>query len=167
MKRWFILYTEPRAEAKAAVRVAPYCHKVFIPMTREFERQGKWMLPVERGVLFPRYIFIVADDGEYRTDWKDILEAKGVVDVLRSRGRPAPVPYRAIRAIRTRDRKVVKKKAEPKFKIGQQVLVTTGAFESFMGKVDGMTGEARVKVLLSLFGRETRVELRETDVCAA
>jgi len=46
------------------------------------------------------------------------------------------------------------------FRQGQSIRVTDGPFIDFMGTVDEIdAGKSKVKVLLSLFGRETPVEL--------
>jgi transcriptional antiterminator NusG len=46
------------------------------------------------------------------------------------------------------------------FKQGQSVRVTDGPFANFVGVVDEIIeGKGKVKVLLSLFGRDTPVEL--------
>jgi transcriptional antiterminator NusG len=46
------------------------------------------------------------------------------------------------------------------FRKGQSVRVTNGPFIDFVGVVDDIsTAKGKVKVLLSLFGRETPVEL--------
>jgi len=46
------------------------------------------------------------------------------------------------------------------FRKGQSVKVTDGPYIDFMGVVDDINaGKGKVKVLLSLFGRETPVEL--------
>lgn len=51
-------------------------------------------------------------------------------------------------------------KFEAKFSVGDSVRITDGPFSDFMGKVDEVNEEqGKVKVLVSVFGRETPVEL--------
>jgi transcriptional antiterminator NusG len=53
---------------------------------------------------------------------------------------------------------------EPKYKfdiqVGEQVKITDGPFKEFEGRVNSIDEErGKVKVLVSMFGRETPVEL--------
>jgi transcriptional antiterminator NusG len=51
-------------------------------------------------------------------------------------------------------------KFELKFKVGETIKIIDGPFSDFLGKVDEIDEEkGKVKVLVSVFGRETPVEL--------
>jgi len=159
--RWYVVRTESRREKRAALEIEAMGVTVFLPLHYEFVKDGKWYKPEARGPLFPRYIFIMA---RQRSPWGKIRDARGVERVIcKTDGTPVPVPYRQMRFIRTRHKRGEKKRIEPKFKQGQRVRVTNGPFESFEGTFDG-SAQNRVKVLLSIFGRETEVQIPETDL---
>ena len=51
-------------------------------------------------------------------------------------------------------------KFEAKFTVGDSVKIIDGPFTDFLGKGEGFDeGRGKVKVLVSIFGRETPVEL--------
>ena len=51
-------------------------------------------------------------------------------------------------------------KFEAKFKVGESVKIIDGPFMDFLGKVDEVNdAQGKVKVLVSVFGRETPMEL--------
>ena len=166
--RWFAVRTEVRHEIKASVAIARTGIHVFIPFAYREEKQGKWLVAVQDGLLFPRYIFIAM---RANGDWGAVTEADGVERVMCCRNRygepvPVPVPYREMRMIRTRNSAGERKIAADRFKPRQAVKITAGQFSGFDGIFDKPARE-RVRVLVQLFGQECGVELDERDVRAA
>lgn len=169
-KRWYALYTEQRQELKAAMRVTDRLgFRTYVPLAREWQMEGQWEVPVEVGPLFPRYIFVLLNTKPVECggdEWGLIVSDHRipVIDVLRNMVRqPMPIPYKAMRAIRWRERPGYRRKAEPKFKPGDEVQIDVGPFQSFTGLVEG-TAKQRVKVLLSIFGRQTPADMHETEL---
>jgi transcriptional antiterminator NusG len=79
---------------------------------------------------------------------------------------PSPVPEREIKGVHTA-MDTGKTKPTPKisYSIGDAVLVIEGPFTTFSGKVEEVnTEKEKVKVLVSMFGRETPVELQFNQV---
>lgn len=166
MRRWFVARVKPRKELDTAERLGRATVKTYVPMAREFERRGKWLVPFEKGVLFPGYVFVIADSRD--PDWTDAIQkTRGVIRIMCDRfGRPIPIPYAEIRILRERDKTTTKKPVTSKFKVGQKVRIQAGAFEGFSAVLDGVSGR-RLRVLLQIFGRETTAELAENEVAAA
>lgn len=166
-RRWYVVRTRWAAEAQAGVEIAKLGIPVLIPMAYTTRKEGKWMVPVSDGPLFPRYIFAAFNVRDPASRWPEIYKCRGAVRVLGSHPtNPKPVPYRLIRAIRQRERPPGKRRVEAKFKTGQRVRATAGPFQSFEG-ICKVSAKDRVKVLLSLFGRETAVEFDDHDLEAA
>lgn len=166
-----------RMVAKVGVAIARKGVPVLIPKSFRQEKRGKWMVAVEDGLLFPPYLFIAmrapAKPWSNRANqlWSDIAEIRGVVRVMGCRDRngdpfPLPIPYREMRKIRTKHRAGERKKVEVRFKEGQRVKILKGPFEGFDGIFDKPAKE-RVRILVSLFGRQSEIELEETDIRAA
>ena len=165
--RWFaVRCTDARAVVKAGVGIARLGVPVFIPKGFRTERRGKWLVSVPDGFLFPPYLFIAM---RAQGPWHEVREVDGVARIMGSRpGHPEaiPVPYKEMRIIRRLHRKAEDRLSDDRFKPGQKVRVVSGTFTGFDGVFDRPAKE-RVKILLSLFGRETEVELAEDEVRAA
>lgn len=120
----------------------------------------------------PGYIFIRFDPVEDER-WPQINFARGIQTLLYSSAeRPAPIRETAMNVLLDRcngDRvkaeeiDVALSRVVP---IGSVVRVTEGSFEGFTGKVV-WSAEDRLKVVLSLFGRPTKVSLANKAVALA
>ncbi len=167
--RWFAVQCETKRHvAKAGVGIARLGVKVFIPMAYKEVREGKWIVAKEDGLLFPPYLFIAM---RANGPWGAVAAVDGVFKVMGGRNRrgdpvPSPIRYAVMRKIRTSARASERKKETARFAEGQKVKVVGGPFASFDGIFDRPEKE-RVRILLSIFGRETPVELDESDVRAA
>ena len=166
--RWYAARCGIRQEIRASVAIARMGIPVFIPYGYREEKQGKWLVAVQDGLLFPRYIFIAM---RANGPWGKIADADGVERVMCCRNRrgepvPTPIPYREMRKIRTKHAAGERKLAGDRFKPRQAVKITAGQFAGFDGIFDKPVKE-RVRVLVMMFGQECGVELEEGDVRAA
>jgi transcriptional antiterminator NusG len=89
-----------------------------------------------------------------------------VTGFLGPQGRPMPMRDEEVNQILNR---VEEGEAAPRntitFEIGEKVKVSDGPFEDFDGTVEGVDDDnQRLKVTVSIFGRETPVELEYTQV---
>ena len=130
--------------------------QVVVPTEEEIEIRGGERRIVERRV-FPGYILVemVMDE----TSWYVVRNTPGVTGFVGSGSRPTPLSVEEVAKIMKRI-----ESAEPtikvSFKVGQQVRLTEGAFADFVGRVDDLSPEkGRAKVLVSMFGRDTPVEI--------
>lgn len=108
--------------------------------------------------FYPGYIFVQMD----LTDetWHLIKNTPKVNGFVGGR-HPSPVPEPEINTIA---QQVADGAAKPKprviFEVGDHVRVTDGAFQNFTGKIEDVSPEKqKVRVLVSIFGRATPVEL--------
>ena len=90
--------------------------------------------------------------------WDIVRNTPGVTGFVGSGNTPVPLLEEEVNQI------LRQTEEEPRVKVGfrqgQSVRVTSGPFMDFVGVVDEINMEkGKVKVLLSLFGRETPVEL--------
>ena len=130
--------------------------QVVVPTEDEIEvRDGKRRV-VERRV-FPGYILvqmILSDDS-----WYVVRNTPGVTGFVGMGNEPTPLRTEEVQAIMKR-MEAEAPKIKVTFKSGQKVRIIDGPFNEFIGVVDEIDMErAKVRVLVSFFGRETPVEL--------
>jgi transcriptional antiterminator NusG len=91
--------------------------------------------------------------------WNVVRNTPGVTGFVGSGNKPVPVQEEEVEQI-LKQMTAEAPKVKVGFKPGQSVRVTNGPFTDFVGIVDEISADkGKVKVLLTLFGRETPVEL--------
>jgi transcriptional antiterminator NusG len=167
--RWYAVRCDnTRAVVKAGVGIARLGVHVFIPKAFRTEKRGKWLVSVPDGLLLPPYLFIAMRSNG---PWRAVKDAEGVDKIMGCRDgdgnfKAMPIPYREMRKIRRAARAGERRKDEARFKPGQTVKIVNGPFSGFDGIFDRPAKE-RVRILVSLFGRQSEIELEEADVRAA
>ena len=130
--------------------------QVVIPTEEEVEIRGGQRRTIAKQIL-PGYILVemVMTD----QSWNIVRNTPGVTGFVGSGGKPVPLPDDEVEHI-LKQMRAETPKIKVGFRQGQSVRVTDGPFTDFVGIVDEIGAEkGKVKVLLSLFGRETPVEL--------
>lgn len=123
--------------------------------------------------FFPRYMFVRFDMGVH--GWREIFKFAGVAGMVCEGDLPVWVPDALIDSIRMREVDGAvpgKTPAKMIFAIGDEVQVINGPFASFPGVVEEIPdkpieeidSEARIKVLVNIFGRPTPVSLEINQV---
>lgn len=174
---------EPPTEAKWYVvhTYSGHEHKVAITLKERVEARGftdrifKIMIPQQKKImvsegrkrtvdenLFPGYVLILmimSDDS-----WYVVRSTKGVTGFVGTGTTPTPLPESEIKTL-VKFMKMETPKFEAKFSVGDAVKIIDGPFADFLGKVEEVNEEqGKVKALVSVFGRETPVELDFTQV---
>lgn len=120
--------------------------------------------------LYPGYVFVemrLEPDGRIPQDvFFLIKETTGVGDFVGTAGRPAPMQEHEIEKMQKDSRKP---EDEPTLKLtfekGEHVVIKEGPFQSYEGTVDEIDPEkGRLKVLVTIFGRQAPIELEEWQV---
>jgi transcriptional antiterminator NusG len=114
--------------------------------------------------ILPGYVLVnmVLND----LTWNTIKNSKHVGKLLGGSNIPLPIPEFEVRRIlqQIEEGKIIKE-VKKSFEIGESVKITSGVFETFNGFVEEVENEKqRLKVLVSIFGRETPVELHFDQV---
>jgi transcriptional antiterminator NusG len=169
--KWFVIHTYSGYEAKvksnlerriASMNMKDKIFQVLIPTEKEKEIKGGKRREIDRKI-FPGYVLVevkVDEKGELENDaWYVIRNTPGVTGFVGSGARPIPLEDREVRALLRQLRDET-----PKYRItyqkGSPVRITSGPFMDFTGLVDEiMMEKEKVRVLVSIFGRETPVEL--------
>ena len=111
-------------------------------------------------VFFPGYIFIEVEmDGQVQ---HVINNTPGVISFVGPKNHPVPLKNAEVDRIKARlekEREEVEVVEVP-FKVGDAVRISDGPFADFVGFIEEINEEKqKLKVLVSIFGRETPVEL--------
>jgi len=162
---WYLLYVSSGREDRATrnleqrvkyMDVGDKIYEVKVPTTNEIEIRGGKRRAVVRKA-FPGYIMVRMDLDE--ESWDIVRNTPGVAGFVSAGAKPTPLAEQEADTIlkRMEDRPTEVKVA---FKRGDSVRVTSGPFIDFIGKVEEVSPEkGKAVVALSLFGRETPVEL--------
>lgn len=129
---------------------------VVVPTEEEIEvKEGK-RRTVERRV-FPGYILVQMIMNE--ESWYVVRNTPGVTGFVGMGNTPTPLrPEEVSQIIKRMEAEAPKVKVT--FKLGQKVRIVDGPFNDFIGTVDAIDMDrAKVRVMVSFFGRETPVEL--------
>jgi transcriptional antiterminator RfaH len=164
--RWYVAQTRPHAENKASVHLRRQGFDVYLPRYLKQRRHARRVDTVAVP-LFPNYLFVAVDMSTQR--WLSIQSTIGVVRLVRDGERPAPVPPEIIETLKGHEDEsgFIRLVRPPRFTPGDQVRVIAGAFSDCLGLYEGMSGEARVAILLELLGRKVRVVLGSDVIDAA
>jgi transcriptional antiterminator RfaH len=162
--RWYVVRTQPRAEAKAVLNLDRQNFPVYRPRYLKRRRHAR-KIDTVAAPLFPSYLFVAIDTLSQR--WRSIRSTFGVSELICNGEDPTPVPSEVVEAIKAREdvRGFVCLALGPRFNPGDSVRVTDGIFSGCLGICDSMTDMERVAVLLELLGRKVRVVM-DADLVA-
>ncbi len=164
-RAWFVIHTYSGYENKvrtnlerrvASMVMQDKIFRILVPTEDEIEvKDGKRRIAKKK--VFPGYVLVemIMDDDS----WYVVRNTPGVTGFVGSGSKPLPLQDREVKAIL---RQLVDE--TPKFRItyqkGSSVRINSGPFMDFSGIVDEILPEKeKVRVLVSIFGRETPVEL--------
>ena len=164
-KRWYVIHTysghEERVENNLKQRikfadVGQDIAEIKIPKEQEIEVKSGKRRTVTRKIL-PGYVLVQMKMNE--NSWSVVRNTPGVTGFVGSGNTPTPLREKEVSEI-IKQMSAEAPKVKVGFRKGQSVRVTDGPFIDFVGVVDEINMEkGKVKVLLSLFGQETPVEL--------
>ena len=164
-KTWFAIHTysgyEERVKKNLEQRIKSMdsgdeIFQVIIPTEEEIEIKGGQKHTIAKKIL-PGYIIVEMKMTD--KSWNIVRNTPAVTGFVGSGGKPVALLEEEVQKI-LKQMRAETPKIKVGFKEGQSVRVTDGPFTDFVGVVDEVGSEkGKVKVLLSLFGRETPVEL--------
>jgi transcriptional antiterminator NusG len=162
---WYVIHTysgyEERVKKNLEQRIrfmdsGSEILQVVIPTEDEIEVKNGQRRTVTKKIL-PGYVLVqmkMTDES-----WGVVRNTPGVTGFVGSGSKPTPLQEDEVGKI-LKQMEAEAPKVRVGFRRGQSVRVTDGPFIDFVGVVDEInTEKGKVKVLLSLFGQETPVEL--------
>lgn len=184
---WYAVHTYVGQEDRVESQLMERATKLGMRGTKIFQvlqpteeavelREGGKKETVQRK-LFPGYVFVqmdVEDDdapGELGESWEVVRGTNGVTGFVGTSTRPVPLSPDEVQRLLASVGVAAQPKVEDaprvkvNFKAGDMVRVTGGPFADFSGVISEVNmAQAKVKVLVSIFGRETPVELDFSQV---
>jgi len=166
-KRWYIIHTQTGQELKVKSSLdgkiqqglaGTQVGQVLVPMERVAEVRGGKKRISERK-FFPGYLLVEMEMTD--ESWHLVRTTPGVTGFIGAGRRPVCLSEEEVSEI-LRQTEERKEKPSPRvtFQRGEGVRVTEGPFTNFSGVIDEVnTARGKLKVLVSIFGRQTPVEL--------
>lgn len=169
-KKWYVIHTysgyENKVKANLEKRVDSMnmedkIFRILVPMEDEVEiKNGK--RKVTKRKIFPGYVLvemIMTDDS-----WYVVRNTSGVTGFVGSGAKPIPLhDSEALTILKQMGLDELKTKVD--MTVGQNVRVISGPFQNFIAIIEEIYPEkGKLKALVSMFGRETPVELEFVQV---
>lgn len=172
--KWYIVHAYSNFEKKVAAAIAEraktegldgFIEELEVP-TEEVVEVVRNKKRTREKTYFPGYVLMKAElnDAVYHLV-KDTPKVTGFLGADGGK-KPLPVPQREVdRILGTAEEAAERPRPTIQFEIGEKVRVNDGPFQSFEGGVEEVDeANARLKVMVSIFGRETPVELEYDQV---
>jgi transcriptional antiterminator NusG len=173
--RWYVVHTYAGYENKVksnlesrivSMNVEDRIFEVVIPMEDVVEFKNGKKVVVQKKV-FPGYLLCRCDLDD--DSWSTIRNTPGVTGFVGPGTKPLPLSRREVESILQVKIEGVEptKKTRPRleYEEGETVRVKEGPFADFSGQIAEINeDQAKLKVLVNIFGRETPVELEFSQV---
>src|SRR6185437_14881751 len=135
--RWYVVHTQPAAEDRAVINLERQGYKVFCPRLRKTVRHARKQT-IKLASFFPGYLFVCLDITRDR--WRSIGGTRGVVRLITFGEVPQPVPTGVVEEIQARCGAEGVIEWMPPLAAGQNVYVTDGPFQDFVGRLEKLDG---------------------------
>lgn len=163
--RWYVVHTYSGHESKVAAtlkqrvdsqKLSDKILDILVPTQEKIEiKEGKKNTVKEK--IFPGYLLVnmILDD----TTWLAVRTTPGITGFIGTSNKPTPLPEEEVETIK-RFMSMEAPKFKAAFSVSEAVKITDGPFSEFLGSISEIDDErGKLKVLVSIFGRETPVEL--------
>ncbi|MFA4916144.1 MAG: transcription termination/antitermination protein NusG [Syntrophales bacterium] len=109
--------------------------------------------------FFPGYILVRMELND--NTWHIVKNTPKVTGFIGSKDKPSPTPDKDVELLKTRiEEGTLKPKPKFKFEVGDHIRIIDGPFINFDGVIDEVKAEkGKLRVIVSIFGRPTPVEL--------
>jgi len=167
-KKWYVVHTYSGYEGKAkaaleervkSLHMEDKIGEVLVPVERVQELGKGGQRKISTRKFFPGYIFVNMELND--ETWHVIKNTPKITGFVGHSTMPPEVPEAEVREI-TQQMQEGQLKPKPKvlFEVGEAIKVIDGPFQDFNGTVEEVKPEkGKVRVLISIFGRATPVEL--------
>lgn len=163
--KWYVVHTYSGHENKVSanlkqrietMKLADRIFDIIVP-TRNVVTVKHGKKEEQKEKIFPGYILVkmVLDDAS----WLAVRTTQGVTAFVGAGNKPTPISEKEVETI-LKFMQMEAPKYKASFSVGEAVKIVDGPFADFLGTIDNIDEEkGKIKVLVSIFGRETPVEL--------
>ena len=160
--KWYVVHTYSGYENKVKANIektiennkhlAEQILEVRVPLQDVIEMKNGARKTVQKK-MFPGYVLLNMEMND--DTWYVVRNTRGVTGFVGAANKAIPLTDEEIAALGVEKREVV-----VGYAVGDSVKITDGALASFIGTVEELdTDKGKVRVVVSMFGRETPVEL--------
>ena len=163
--RWYVVHTYSGHETKVAetlrqrvksMQLKGKIHELLVPTQERIKIQRGTKVKTKEKI-FPGYLLIklILDEDS----WLTVRTTPGITGFVGIGNKPTPISQEEVKTI-LKFTQMEAPKYKAVYSIGDPVKIIEGPFADFLGTVDSIDdAKGKVKVLVSIFGRETPVEL--------
>jgi transcriptional antiterminator RfaH len=163
--RWYVVQIQPHAEERARRHLVNQGFKVYLPRYHRTVRHARRSVSVLRP-LFPGYLFVHIDPEVCQ--WRSINGTAGVCQILTDGIKPRPIAREVVEEIIAREDSTGAVKLPPPVLVrGQRLRLIDGPFADYTGIFEEARDQERVVLLLSLLGRDVRIEAASSALAPA
>jgi len=165
MKAWYAVHTYSGHENKVKTNIERRAEslglkekisRILVPVEEETRNRNGRRSTIKRKV-FPGYVLIEMELSDQT--WYLVKNTIGVTGFVSSGNKPVPLQEREVQNI-LESLAGGGARLTPQWQKGEVIRVTTGPFADFNGTIEEVNADKQqVKVLISIFGRDTPVEL--------
>jgi transcription termination/antitermination protein NusG len=163
--KWYIVHTYSGHENKVSkslrqrIESMGFEDRIFdiIVPTRETVKVSQGKKETVKEKIFPGYVLVkmILDD----ESWLLVRTTQGVTAFIGAGNKPTPISDKEVEAIQ-KFMATEEPLYKTSFSVGEAVKIVDGPFTDFLGTIDNIDeAKGKLKVLVSIFGRETPVEL--------
>jgi transcriptional antiterminator NusG len=166
MFRWYVVNTysghENKVKHNLEHRIVSLgqqraIRQIVVPTESVSEMKDNQKITVEKRTM-PGYVLVNMDLNE--DSWALVKGTPGVTGFVGASNEPVPLTQAEIDRLLHREVTDVRRPSGAQFSIGESVKVVSGPLSDFSGEISEVNEDAqRLKVLVSIFGRETPVEV--------
>ncbi len=170
-KQWYVIHTYSGHEKKvknnlekriASTGMESKVGRILVPTEEKIKKKDGEEKVINKA-LFPGYVLVEMEMND--DTWYVVRNTPGVAGFVSSGTKPLPVHQQEVEEILHNMGVDREKIIETEFEKGDKVTVTDGPFEDFIGEIQQVyPKQGKVKVIVSMFGRDTPVELDFTQI---
>lgn len=167
--KWYVVHTYSGHEGKVKVNIEKmvenrgYIDDIFevVVPTEEYVSEVGGAKKLKERKILPGYVFVKMTITD--VSWYLVRNTRGVTGFVGPESKPVAVSEKEIQKFALKNQSYSKKEID--VNVGDNVNIVSGAFSDQVGIIEEINTEKAIcKVLISLFGRDTSVEISFDDI---
>ena len=160
-QNWYLLQLKPNGYKLAQKNLERQGFRVFIPLQNVTKRMPRGYVD-RTEPLFPGYAFVELN--AVRNLWKPVNSTLGVTRIISLAGKPTPVPGAFVDELMSRcdDTGILCPSTD--VEVGDNVELLRGPFANFVAKVEDISPDERVWLLIDMLGQSSRIAVDKAAI---